>query len=280
MKIILVSLLLAFSFSAFCQSAEKYYFDQEIHPVAKKKAVFYGTGEMDSGLYKLSCYYLKRKNPIGCVAHFKDSTLKVHEGSYQFYFENGITGTIGKYHKGDKEGLWIDYDHKGIITDSIEYRNGRALNRTGFYDLSATQEKMITVDDVVNNEFYIALYNVHGDLISKEEVPQDYTDIDFNNDTSSSFPGGAAEWTRYMSKAIISHIDDFSNADYGTVLLRFVVDSDGSITDVRPLNMKTSRLAIIAFNAIDSGPKWIPAEHDGKKVKSVKIQPVTLNNTN
>lgn len=280
MKIIIASLLLMLSLNGFSQSTEKFYFDQDMHAATKKKALIYGTGEMDSGLYKLTCYYLKRKNPIACLAHFTDSTQSVHEGSYQFFFENGKTGTIGNYRKGEKEGLWIDYNEKGTINDSVAYRNGSALKRTGFYDLSAKNQKMITVDDVVNNEFYITLYNIHGDVISKEKVPQDYANVDFNNDTISSFPGGAAEWTRYMSKAIISHIDDFSNADYGTVLLRFIVDSDGSITDVRPLNMKTSRLAMIAFNAVDSGPKWIPAVHDGKKVKSIKIQPVTLSNSN
>ncbi|MEO8821067.1 MAG: energy transducer TonB, partial [Ginsengibacter sp.] len=61
-------------------------------------------------------------------------------------------------------------------------------------------------------------------------------------------------------------------------LIRFSVDKDGNITDVSPLTMKTSRLAMIAFNAIDGGPKWIPAEQDGKKVKTIRIQPITLDN--
>ncbi|MGN6638447.1 MAG: energy transducer TonB, partial [Mucilaginibacter sp.] len=102
------------------------------------------------------------------------------------------------------------------------------------------------------------------------------TDVYFNTDKECSFPRGLHEWSRYVSQAITQHIDELSDADYGTVLLRFVVDTSGNISELRPLTMKYSTLAKIAFNAIDSGPKWTPAERNGKKVKSIRIQPVTV----
>ena len=280
MKIIIASMLLALSLNGFSQSTTKFYFDEGMHPVSQKKAEIYGTGEMDSGLYKLTCYYLKRKNPLACVAHFTDSTQSVHEGRYHLYFENGATATEGNYHNGEKDGLWIINNKEGLLSDSAQYKNGRAITFTGFYGLPANHQKIVTVDDMANNKFHTTLYDDRGNVISNEEVPQDYTGIYFNCDTLCSFPGGPAAWQRYISKALMSHIDDLSDGDYGTALLRFAVDSDGNITDVRPLTMKTSRLAIFSFNAIDGGPKWIPAEHDGKKVKTIMIQPVTLSNPN
>ena len=278
MKIIVASLLLVFSFNACSQSSAKFYFDKDMHPAPKKNAVIYGTGKMDSGLYKLTCYYLKRKNPLACVAHFTDSTQSMHEGWFQYYFDNGTTGTKGNYHNGKKEGLWIDYDEEGAINDSVEYKNGRALMRTGFYDLPLHHQKLVTVDDVASNKFYTTLSDANGNVLSREEIPEDYTDVYLNDDTLCSFPGGPEAWRRYISKAIISHVSELSDADYGTILLRFMVDSAGNIRDVRPLTMKTSTLAMIAFNAVDGGPKWIPAQHDGKKVTTIKIQPITLQN--
>ena len=276
MKIIIAALLLIFSLNAFSQSTTEFYFDKDMKPIDKKKASISGTGVMDSGLYKLTCYYLKRKHPLACVAHFRDSTQNMHEGNYRFFFENGKTGTEGNYHDNKKEGWWIDYNDKGAINDSVKYENGMATIRTGFYDLPVNHQKLVTVDDIANNTFYTTLYNGHGDVLSREEVPQDYNGIYIDNDTVCSFPGGREEWLRYISKTLMSHIEDFTQADKGTVLLRFVVDTDGKITSVRPLTLKTSRLAMIAFNAIDGGPNWIPAEHDGKKVKTIMIQPVTL----
>lgn len=278
MKTVFTSLLLIFSFNSFSQSSAKFYFDEAMHPVSKKKAVIYGTGKMDSGFYQLTCYYLKRKNPLACIAHFTDSTQTMYEGWFQYYFENGLTGTKGNYHHGKKEGLWIDYDEKGAIRDSVEYHEGMALMRTGFYDLPVNHQKLITVDDVAHNMFYTTLYDAKGNELSREEIPEDYTNVYMNSDTVCSFRGGRAAWQRYITKTLLSHISDFTDADYGTVLLRFMVDTEGNITDVRPLTMKTSRLAMIGFNAIDGGPKWIPAQHDGKKVKTFMIQPITLQN--
>src|SRR5665213_688232 len=278
MKIIITFYLLAFSLNGFSQSTTKYYFDEAMHPTSKKKADIFGTGEMDSGLYKLSCYYVKRKNPIACVAHFTDSTQNVHEGGYHFYFENGTTATEGNYHNGEKEGLWINHNKEGRISDSVEFKNGMALKRTAFYDVFANNQKIVTVDDLANNKFYTTLYDSRGNVLSNEEAPQDYSGVYFYCDTACTFPDGPAAWQHYISKAIMDHINDLSDDDYGTVLIRFVVDSDGKITDVSPLTMKTSRLAMIAFNAIDGGPKWEPAVHNGKKVKTIRIQPVTIAN--
>jgi len=278
MKIILISLLLVVFSTAFSQSSTQFYFDAKMNPVPRKEAVISGTGETDSGLYKLTCYYMKRKHPLACVAYFTDSTQKMHEGRFQYYFENGITSAEGNYRNGEKDGLWTGYYQDGKIDDSIEYKNGRTVTAKNFYYLEVDRQILETVDDVANNEFCMTTYDMHGGVISKENIAEDYTGLYLNTDKECSFPGGLHEWSRFISQAIISHIDELSDSDYGTVLVRFVIDSSGTISDVTPLTKKYSTLAKIAFNAIDGGPKWIPAERDGKKVKTIRIQPVTLQN--
>ncbi len=278
MKIILTSLLVFVFAMAYSQSATQYYFDAKMNPVPKKEAVISGTGETDSGLYKLTCYYMKRKHPLACVAHYTDSTQKVHEGRYQYYFENGITSADGNYKNGEKDGLWTGYYQDGKIDDSIEYKNGRTVTAKNFYYLEVEHQILETLDDVANNQFYATTYDLHGVVVSTENIPEDYTGLYLNTDKECSFPGGLHEWSRYISQAITSHITELSESDYGTVLIRFIVDSSGNISDVRPLSKKYSTIAKIAFNAIDAGPKWIPAERNGKKVKTIRIQPVTLQN--
>ena len=277
MKIMLTSLLLVAFATAFSQQATQFYFDAKMHPVSKKEASIFGTGETDSGLYKLTCYYMKRKHPLACVARFTDSTQQVHEGLFQYYFGNGILSTEGNYRNGEKEGLWKYYNQEGKIDDSMEFKNGRATIVKGFHYLPGNQ-LLETIDDVINNELYITLYDAHGNVVSNENASEDYSGLYFNTDKECSFPGGVNGWMQYVSKAIVKHIGDFTDTDYGTVLMRFVVDSSGNISEVRPLNMKYSRLSLIVFNALDAGPKWVPAERGGKKVKTVRIQPVTLQN--
>jgi protein TonB len=44
--------------------------------------------------------------------------------------------------------------------------------------------------------------------------------------------------------------------------------------------MKGSKLAEIAVNAIRKGPKWTPAQQNGRYVNAYRLQPVTLQNPN
>lgn len=92
----------------------------------------------------------------------------------------------------------------------------------------------------------------------------------------ASFPGGIAEWSKYLKKTIESRGDEFSNSDYGTCMVRFVVDKEGKVSDVIALTMKNTKLSEIAVQAIRKGPRWIPAIQNGHKVISYRTQPITV----
>lgn len=278
MRIILASLVLFASLHAFSQSPATYYFDKHMHSVSKKDAEIFGTGQVDSGLYKLTCYYQKRKHPLACVMRFTDSTQRIREGRSEYYYENGGLKRKGQYREGEMDGVWISYSEKGDVQESTEYSRGRPRLSTHFYNLPGSHQKLEIADDFVDNKFSSSLLDQKGNALSQEAFSEDYTDVYIGMDTVCSFPGGSKAWFQYISKAMMSHVSDFSDADYGTVLLRFVVDSDGTVKEVRPLNMKTSLLAIVGFNAIDGGPKWIPAQYHGKNVKTIMVLPLTLEN--
>lgn len=93
----------------------------------------------------------------------------------------------------------------------------------------------------------------------------------------AKFPGGEAEWAKYISKQIHRYIDELEEeGKAGTCTVQFIVDQDGNISDVEVLTMKGTKLAEICANAIRKGPNWIPAENNGKKVKAWRKQPVTF----
>ncbi|MEO8568679.1 MAG: energy transducer TonB [Ginsengibacter sp.] len=92
------------------------------------------------------------------------------------------------------------------------------------------------------------------------------------------FRGGAGEWTKYVSKEIQRNNDEFTEADFGTCVVKFIVDKTGKVSHVEATTMKGSKLAEIATNAIRKGPDWIPAQQNGMYVNAYRIQPVTLNN--
>jgi protein TonB len=79
-------------------------------------------------------------------------------------------------------------------------------------------------------------------------------------------------------KEIQASIDSFTNADFGTCLLKFIVNSDGTVSNIQATTMNGTHLAKISIAAIKNGPKWIPATQNGRTVAAYRIQPVTLSN--
>lgn len=96
----------------------------------------------------------------------------------------------------------------------------------------------------------------------------------------AQFPGGNNAWLKYVIRAVQSELSEFTDADYGTCQVKFVVSKTGEVSEVHAETMKGSKLAEVAVNAIRKGPKWIPALQNGRYVNAYRIQPVTLQNPN
>jgi protein TonB len=96
----------------------------------------------------------------------------------------------------------------------------------------------------------------------------------------AKFPGGDGAWQKYIQKAIQRELDEFTESDYGTCTIRFMVDASGNVSKVEATTMQGTKLAEIAVNTIKKGPKWIPAMQNGRYVTAYRVQPVTLLNPN
>lgn len=94
----------------------------------------------------------------------------------------------------------------------------------------------------------------------------------------AAFPGGNDAWVRYIRRAIEKSIDQFTEKDFGTCIVKFIVERDGHVSDVMATTMKGTTLAKVAVDAIKKGPMWIPAQQNGQSVNAYRLQPVTLTN--
>jgi protein TonB len=59
-----------------------------------------------------------------------------------------------------------------------------------------------------------------------------------------------------------------------TVNVRFLVEKNGRITDVKALNDPGYNLALGAERTIRTGPKWKAGQIGGRKVRSYHTQPI------
>lgn len=112
--------------------------------------------------------------------------------------------------------------------------------------------------------------------VKKENDDSRFMPIEIN----ASFPGGTDAWSKYIRKAIEGNIDEFTEADFGTCIVKFIVDKTGKVSQVEATTMKDTKLAEIATNAIRKGPNWIPEQQNGSFVNAYRLQPVILRNPN
>ena len=109
---------------------------------------------------------------------------------------------------------------------------------------------------------------------AKEDEDKVFTKVEIE----ASFPGGPGAWSKYVPRAIMADIDEFTESDYGTCVVKFIVDKTGKVSQVEATTMKGTKLAEIATNAIRKGPNWTPAQQNGRYVNAYRLQPVTLTN--
>ena len=121
------------------------------------------------------------------------------------------------------------------------------------------------------------------------EAPKedDYDKVFQKVEIDAEFPGGVSGWTRYVTREIERNIDELQDdGRSGTIVVLFIVDKEGQVSDVRALPCSeagvarclppNSKLAEIAVSAIRKGPKWKPAVQNGRNVKAYRRQPVTF----
>lgn len=124
----------------------------------------------------------------------------------------------------------------------------------------------------------------------KEIEGQGYSlyDIDEKNGTDNKifsnvqkepkFPGTEDGWNKYL----IKNLDASAPVKEGwkpgmyTVMLQYIVHTDGSISDITTTNYKGSKTAQHCIDLIKKGPKWEPALQNGKPVNAFKRQPITF----
>ena len=92
----------------------------------------------------------------------------------------------------------------------------------------------------------------------------------------SEFPGGAKGWNRYLMDNLNYPKAAVRKRIQGTVVVQFIVDKDGNVTDAEVIQSVHPLLDDEALRLIKNSPRWKPAIQDGKKVKSYKKQPVVF----
>jgi len=93
----------------------------------------------------------------------------------------------------------------------------------------------------------------------------------------ASYPGGMPAWARFMNKNLRYPEEAMNQGVGGTVLVQFVVDLEGNVSDVKVVSgPENGGLREEAERVIKRSGKWVPAIQNGRHVKAYRRQPVTF----
>ncbi len=154
-------------------------------------------------------------------------------------------------------------------------------------DKNATEEDdMKTQEEVTKSDAVIFSQDIEGSddpnavdpntldkvtQVTAEQVVQKPFEV---AEVMPSFPGGDAALLKYLTDNIRYPVVDAEQGTQGRVVLRFVVDASGSISDVKVLRSLSPTCDKEAERVVKGMPKWIPGRQNGKSVPVYYSLPV------
>ena len=118
-----------------------------------------------------------------------------------------------------------------------------------------------SVEEAANNE-----------ATDEEPTREVYTAVE----QSAEFPGGVTALMNWLGSNIRYPEDAVRDDVQGRVIVKFVVNADGRISDAKVVKGVATSLDNEAIRVVQSMPAWQPAQNDGKKVASWFVLPVSF----
>jgi antitoxin component YwqK of YwqJK toxin-antitoxin module len=303
-----------FSFFALKTSSQSYKFlyhlDKDLGSTSKEKAIIIGKGYERNGSLILDCFLKTTEKKI-LSATVKDSTLSTLHGMFISYYDDMKTESAGNYFENEMEGVWKYWDKDGYLTDSVIYKNGIrvAYGKYEYYFIKPELKQLLlnpnltsslnwysyTFTDSLKNTFTqkeVGIKNgkekimFQADFLGNRGLLKEYdstgaftTDSVFSKKfQEAKFTGGEDGWRDFLKRNLKPNTPVDNNAGGGkyTVIVKFIVNKDGTLDDIEAENDPGYGMAEEAIRVIKQSGKWQPAIIYGKYRKAYRRQPITF----
>ena len=143
-------------------------------------------------------------------------------------------------------------------------------------DLSKINTAIGAFDVTGNDEAAGEVLKAKETIAQPEPPKEEETKVFDVVEQMPSFTGGPSALFEYLSKNIKYPVVAEENGIQGRVIVTFVVERDGSITDVRVVKSVDPSLDKEAQRVVKSMPRWIPGKQNGSAVRVKYTVPVTF----
>ena len=157
-------------------------------------------------------------------------------------------------------------------------------------DEDVKEDNQLDLEKVEKTNVTIGAFDVQGNdevggevLKAKEEIaqPEPPKHEEENKvfdvvEQMPSFPGGQAALMQWLNSNMKYPTIAAENGVQGRVIVQFVVEKDGSVTDVHVAKSVDPSLDKEASRVVKAMPKWIPGKQNGSAVRVKYTVPVTF----
>lgn len=135
-----------------------------------------------------------------------------------------------------------------------------------------------TVESEVKEQIVQAPVEEVGTKVVEVKKEDDENKIFNKVEVEAAFPGGESAWRNYLQKNLNGNTPVDNGADEGTytVIVKFVVSKDGSLSDVNCENDPGFGMCQEAIRVIKKTKNWTPAIQNGRNVHAYRRQPITF----
>lgn len=283
------------------QKIEKYY-DYNGRECKDTEARFYSISEKtDSGWLYRNYFLIEKKMHIKGI--YLDSACTIANGNFYYFHSNGNLSSAGKYIDNKKEGLWIGYHFNGYMSDSSFYREGTPTGislkwhdngfladsthynedgsavKIGWFANGNLSEagrlnpagKMTGKWQFFHSNGKLSASEIYdnGILADRKYYSEDGSPMADTTDhtRAAQFKGGISSWTKYLEKNLYFPAQyKIVNGDKAVVVVNFMIDENGKITDVNLQTPFHPAFNEIALKVVRTAPDWQPAMNHNRRV--------------
>ena len=196
----------------------------------------------------------------------KSDILRFKQDNSTFYIEGIVTDEKGEPITGatvsiQGTGRHTFTDEIGLFSIDADFNHYIIIRADGMENLS------MTVSPFLMNQ-----HDAYNIVMRKKSGEKIYSSVE----TMPQYPGGMKYFKRYIDRNLKYPEEAKKNKIEGVVVMQFVVEKNGDITNPRVMRRLDESLDSVAMNLIKGMPKWIPASDHGIKVRCKYSVPIAF----
>jgi protein TonB len=160
-----------------------------------------------------------------------------------------------------------------VVETSLD--NQASIEKLSSYDPGQIAKIFVTKNDYEKR--IVMIVSQDSDLFNKT-VEVQYVDpaneVFTIIEKPATYPGGLDAFKQYLAENLKYPEEALKNKKEGRVFVQFIVEPDGSLSDVQVVKGIGGACDKEAVRVLMNSPKWIPGEQSGQKVRQKLVQSI------